>query len=65
MNTHTHTHTHTHTVERINRKEGINSLTFIVKKHIYKKQNIFTKNEKATFSPVLLWRVVAVIVFGC
>ena len=35
-------------MERINRKEGINTLTFIVKKT---KQNIFTKNEKATFFP--------------
>ena len=46
-------------MERINRKEGINTLTFIVKKT---KQNIFTKNEKATFLPVLVWRVVAEVI---
>jgi hypothetical protein len=31
------------------------------------KQNIFTKNEKATVFPVLVWRVVAevIVIFVC
>ena len=41
------------------------TLTFIVKKNT--KQNIFTKNEKATVFPVLVWRVVAeaIVIFVC
>lgn len=51
--------------QRINKNEGINTLTFIVKKNT--KQNIFTKNEKATVFPVLVWRVVAeaIVIFVC